>query len=905
VLALVTSVESLALLAICWLVLKSASTPPPRWHAGRRLLAAFAAVALQAVLFIAVPKAVEGLFVQGVVAEERVGSAGLVIWATQAARAALLLLALWLWTQAASAPAATEPAGARPHRRWSRPVLAAVIGLAIELVQLWKTGWSSVAALLLLALLAYVAPRGWMGEIRGVRRLLAVPLALFALIASQDYTVGFAPDPGLNAPSIASTQEPLVVGEGVAVIEPYLEAAAPFTVATRAIGNIFALQGLFAFLRLPFPRRVLPAMSLRNMSLERRLAMTYVLVRILPQMIVIFIVASAAYFLLALRASSEVKDAFEATLSQAQLAADRIVASAPESLDAAGREHAAQLVAGAQPWLGPDSLRAHVVLRWIAAGALPESLRAGAVAVPATADDLAATRGTPEALLSLVALPSGERKAWRGLVESGGALYLLATARSARAVAAEPGRPAPVAQVFVALDSLYLSRVAGQVRATVRLEGRPSTYVTRTARQISITRGDSPWTKHPIDVTAPDPGGGASRGFFDRSRYFAQELLPTGDWTQPIASRGAVRMRLETSLRRAVAALPDGLVATLITIGTPFVIVAIITLVVTEGLAVRAGRGIAASILSDVRTLSDAVRRIGEGNLDHRVPVSGKDELAQLAAAFNDMTASLKRHQAELLEKERIEADLAVARDIQMRLLPQEAPRVPGLDVAGLSIPSREVGGDLFCFLTLEGGRLGVALGDVSGKSVPAALLMSNVLASLKVHSRHGAAVHSSLEGINRLLCDDILFGKFVTLFYGIVDTAGGSIRYASAGHNPPLVVSASGAVGWLREAWVPLGIQPDAAYKEASAPLVPGDVLVIYSDGVTEADTLAPSRPSPSRRRTRRTRGPTSSARNGSRTPSARSGTARPRKSSRGSSMRCARSPPALPRRTTSRSSS
>jgi len=157
-----------------------------------------------------------------------------------------------------------------------------------------------------------------------------------------------------------------------------------------------------------------------------------------------------------------------------------------------------------------------------------------------------------------------------------------------------------------------------------------------------------------------------------------------------------------------------------------------------------------------------------------------------------------------------------------------------------VSIPSREVGGDLFSFLVLPNGALGVALGDVSGKSVPAALLMSNVLASLKAHAQHGAPAHECLTSINRLLCEDILFGKFVTLFHGVIDPARGEIRYASAGHNPPLVVSATGEVAWLREAWIPLGIQPDAVYTDAAAPVSPGDTIVIYSDGVTEAETTA-----------------------------------------------------------------
>ena len=243
--------------------------------------------------------------------------------------------------------------------------------------------------------------------------------------------------------------------------------------------------------------------------------------------------------------------------------------------------------------------------------------------------------------------------------------------------------------------------------------------------------------------------------------------------------------------------------------------------------------------------MNRAAGRIGGGDLDHRVPVRGKDELSDLAARFNEMAANLKRHQEELIEKERLEADLAVAREIQQRLLPQRPPAVAGLDVAGVSIPSREVGGDLFAFLPLEGGRLGIALGDVSGKSVPAALLMSNALAALKAQVQHAAPVDESLANVNRLICEDVEPGRFVTLFFGVIDPAAGEIRHASAGHNPPLVTSVSGEERWLVEGGVPLGVDPDAEYPSAVTRLAPGDVLIIYSDGVTEAEgPLDPSAP-------------------------------------------------------------
>ncbi|MCK5620198.1 MAG: SpoIIE family protein phosphatase, partial [Candidatus Krumholzibacteria bacterium] len=232
-----------------------------------------------------------------------------------------------------------------------------------------------------------------------------------------------------------------------------------------------------------------------------------------------------------------------------------------------------------------------------------------------------------------------------------------------------------------------------------------------------------------------------------------------------------------------------------------------------------------------------AAERFGTGDLSHRIEVHGKDELGSLSGSFNTMAENIEQNQELLLEKERLEADLTLARDIQQRMLPQSPPVVPGLDVAGLSIPSREVGGDLFYFLPVPEGRLGLTIGDVSGKSVPAALLMSNVLAALKTEARLVEHEDEILSHLNRLIVEQVEPGQFVTFFYGVLDRQARMLSYACAGHNPPLKVDKGGNVLWLSEAGLPLGVLPDNTYTPAEVPLEEGDVLVLYSDGVTEAE--------------------------------------------------------------------
>jgi sigma-B regulation protein RsbU (phosphoserine phosphatase) len=263
---------------------------------------------------------------------------------------------------------------------------------------------------------------------------------------------------------------------------------------------------------------------------------------------------------------------------------------------------------------------------------------------------------------------------------------------------------------------------------------------------------------------------------------------------------------------------------------------------IVEGISLRTGRSIVKTVLDDVQALESGAKLIGSGDLDHRIPVPGKDELSKLAGALNTMAADLKQQREELVDKERLEADLEVARSIQQRLLPQGSPIVAGADVAGVSIPSRVVGGDLFYFLPFEEGRLGLAVGDVSGKSVPAALLMSNVLAVLRAEAQIGVAVDESLSRINRLIAEQVEPNRFVTLFYGVVDRPSETVRYASAGHNPPLILRADGTAVWLHHGGTPLGVVADTKYRAATERFTKGDVLVLYSDGVTEAEAESAS---------------------------------------------------------------
>jgi phosphoserine phosphatase RsbU/P len=188
------------------------------------------------------------------------------------------------------------------------------------------------------------------------------------------------------------------------------------------------------------------------------------------------------------------------------------------------------------------------------------------------------------------------------------------------------------------------------------------------------------------------------------------------------------------------------------------------------------------------------------------------------------------------LERERLERELALASEIQQRFQPTAPPHVEGYELQGISFPCYEIGGDYYDFIERDDGRLVIALGDVSGKGTAAALLMSSLHAAIHAQSASHDSLVDTISAVNRYLADNIPANRFVTLFYAELDPASGALAFLNAGHNPPLIVHSAGTVEQLASGGLPLGIKPDAEYREGRTQLQRGDVLVVYSDGVTEA---------------------------------------------------------------------
>jgi sigma-B regulation protein RsbU (phosphoserine phosphatase) len=219
-----------------------------------------------------------------------------------------------------------------------------------------------------------------------------------------------------------------------------------------------------------------------------------------------------------------------------------------------------------------------------------------------------------------------------------------------------------------------------------------------------------------------------------------------------------------------------------------------------------------------------------------------KDDLILLTVMANVAATRIENARlAEIEEADRImQRDLSQAAEIQKRMLPEKPPEVRGADLAGFNAACRTVGGDYFDFFPYRDGRVGLALGDVSGKGMPASLMMMALHARVQVLAEDPGDLGAFMTRLNKTTCRNCPNNRFITFFFSVLDPATGELAFANAGHNPPIVVRRSGEARMLEGGGPVLGILAMAPYGEQRAHLDPGDMLVLYSDGVTEANNAA-----------------------------------------------------------------
>ncbi len=249
-------------------------------------------------------------------------------------------------------------------------------------------------------------------------------------------------------------------------------------------------------------------------------------------------------------------------------------------------------------------------------------------------------------------------------------------------------------------------------------------------------------------------------------------------------------------------------------------------------------------ISKPIREVHHSIAKVGEGDFEFELPVSrSQDEIGDLIHALGTMRDSLKRHIEELAlataARERLESELDIARRIQMNLVPGVGMLARDLAndrVYARLIPARAVGGDLYSVIQLDDGQFFIAVGDVSDKGIPAALFMSRVVTLANLLIPKMPDLSHLLADLNNELAENNDECMFITLFCVLLDPNTDELRYASAGHNPPVVISADGASLLPVDSGAPLGLFPDRSYSESSFKLTKGQRLVIYTDGITEA---------------------------------------------------------------------
>ena len=255
-----------------------------------------------------------------------------------------------------------------------------------------------------------------------------------------------------------------------------------------------------------------------------------------------------------------------------------------------------------------------------------------------------------------------------------------------------------------------------------------------------------------------------------------------------------------------------------------------------EVFALFFGIRISEGIVTAVHSLHRGTQALAAGDLDTVIEIPNEDEFGDLADSFNEMTVAIRKGREDALARDRLVRELETAREIQERLLPAEEPHLTGFEVTGASIPSREIGGDYFDFLVQGADSIGVAIGDVSGKGMPAALLMSNLQASLHGQIIHPSSVSEVVERVNDLLVKSTDSHMFATFFYGLLDTRTAQFTCTNAGHNPPLLLRNDGQIELLTTGGLLLGMLREQPYRQATVELAPGEVVVLYTDGITEA---------------------------------------------------------------------
>ena len=352
-------------------------------------------------------------------------------------------------------------------------------------------------------------------------------------------------------------------------------------------------------------------------------------------------------------------------------------------------------------------------------------------------------------------------------------------------------------------------------------------------------------------------------GAFDREITFGTPLAVV-NWNTGQPERVGAVLQVTTRptvlyghLFAALGEFVQGVAYILMAVGAFFAIIELIALII--------GTRMTRTVTAAVAQLHAATRHVDRGDFSHRIPVKSSDQLADLAISFNSMTASIEKLIQEQKEKQRLENELAIAQEVQNQLFPRPVSDLESLEVHGFCRPARTVSGDYYDFLTASSHKLILAVGDISGKGISAALLMATIHSAVRAYSMEnlsqmrepvavGAVAGSGrimatwpegvevspgalLSLLNHQLYESTPPEKYATLFLGIYDGRSHHLTYSNGGHLPPILIGKDGAIRRLEAGGTVVGLFDNMSYDEGAVEMHPGEIFLAYSDGVTEPE--------------------------------------------------------------------
>ncbi len=560
--------------------------------------------------------------------------------------------------------------------------------------------------------------------------------------------------------------------------------------------------------------------------LRNRLIVTYVFIGVIPVILLLVISLTTLYLLAGQFASFVVTSDIAAHL-RAMESANRAITHHLSARVAAGGKVDAESLSLSRPTRTEWSRRQ--VCAWYANQSF------------CSPSDGAASFDSP------ASLPAD----FREIIFDSGALFLrtgttVETGRgSLRIISSEP------------LDTEFITRMAGDLGRIVVYEESESNGPT--GAKSSLDLSGSPQSQHSFSSgSIPRPGN-----FLDRLVRFPIPL-PVWDWKtgqrQRVGALAEVETRPSVLYARLFAALGD------YARGVEYILFSILLIfAIIELLALLIGTKLTRSITMAVAQLYEATKHINRADFSHRIKVHSTDQLATLANSFNSMTMSIEALVQEQKEKQRLEGELAIAQEVQAQLYPSVIRQLDTLEVHGFCRPARTVSGDYYDFLSLNADKLILAVGDISGKGISAALMMATIHSAVRAYSiedvsavREPVAVGSSpssrlmlasdshspdvspanlLMLLNHQLYSSTPSAKYATLFLAIYDGASRRLTYSNGGHLPPILISEDGSSQLLSCGGTVVGLFDHLDFPEATVRLRPGDIFVAYSDGITEPE--------------------------------------------------------------------